>query len=262
MNFEKLLHDLNIPQPLLDALLSEASALGAYDAQICALSRPETAEKAHEALDRLLEGDSVRMLACHLSAAALVYNSYREKGIPEEIYYATMGCFSRFLGETVKRTGKLEFDRAFWTWRQASGLLYRVGELEFELLPSLPGISLHIPSDSRITPENVSASLKAGREFMTRYFPETAAWPMGCESWLLSPELGKLLKQDSNILAFQRRFRILKTEDHEDCLEWLFAAAEDTPYADLPERTSLQRSVKAHLLSGGKIGGALGVLEE
>ncbi len=262
MTYEKLLHDLKIPQPLLDSLLRRGKELGAYDGLIHALSRPETAEKAHEELDRLLEGDSLSMHACHLHASALVYDAYLEKGISEEVYYATMGCFCRFLGETVKRTGKLEFDRAFWTWRQASGLLYRVGELEYELLPSLPGISLHIPSDSHITPENVSASLKAGREFMTQFFPETTAWPMGCESWLLSPELGKLLKEGSNILAFQRRFRILKTHDHEDCLEWLFGVSEETPYADLPERTSLQRSVKAHLLSGGKIGGALGVLAE
>ena len=47
-----------------------------------------------------------------------------------------------------------------------------------------------------------------------------------------------------------------------DCLEWLFRVPGNTPLECLPETTSLQREVKKHLLSGGKIGTAVGVLKE
>ncbi len=260
MAYYRLLQELNIPQVMLPALLTCEHTLEGYMDKIHDLTDPKTAENAFLELAGLLEKDSMTMLACYMKSAELTREKYREMGISDEIFLATMGCFSRFLGETLRRTGHLEFDRSFWTWRQVSMRLFRIGELEFEIMPKEKVISLHIPSDSRITPENVTRSLHMGREFLKKFYPFTRFWPMGCESWLLSPQLGKLLKKDSNIRSFQQRFWILKREDHEDCLEWLFAVPDGTPYEELPEKTSLQRSVKAHLLSGGKIGGAMGLL--
>jgi len=42
---------------------------------------------------------------------------------------------------------------------------------------------------------------------------------------------------------------------------FLFWTSEETPIADLPENTSLQRAVKAHLQAGGSIGSASGLLK-
>ena len=107
----------------------------------------------------------------------------------------------------------------------------------------------------------MDASLAAARELLAKVYPDYAGAEYVCDSWLLSPELGKLLPAGSNIASFQNRFRITKVEpDARDYLGWLFRVKEDTPAEDLPETTSLQRSVKKLVLSGGSIGVAWGVM--
>lgn len=71
-----------------------------------------------------------------------------------------MKCFSRFVLENYKWTGKWSFDRDFWVLRQLSLSLFRIGELEFEtcsiddnIAKKINGnknekvIYVHIPSD-------------------------------------------------------------------------------------------------------------------
>lgn len=84
---------------------------------------------------------------------------------------------------------------------------------------------------------------------------------MECESWLLSPALVCLLPEGSNILKFQQSFDLLsQNPEPMDVLEWVFRLTEGqqktTPLERLPEETSLQRSMKAFLLHGGKVGTA------
>lgn len=85
---------------------------------------------------------------------------------------------------------------------------------------------------------------------------------MVCNSWLLSPELGMMLLETSNINNFQKRFEIIKEniEDRE-YIEWLFEKLETTEYTKLPEHTSLQKKVKKLLIDGGNIGTAFGVMK-
>ncbi len=228
-----------------------------------AMTDPDMAERAYQNLrERLGDGD-MGMLACQLSAAVRTYARYRDMGIPDSIYYATMACFSRFLKETKAMTGVWQYDRAFWSYRQTSMVIYRIGELEYELCREPKRISVHIPSDAKFTPEHVDTSLMEAKLFLKRFHPEYQDVPYLCDSWLLSPELGKLLPETSNILQFQRRFRIQAVEvQGREFIQWLFAAGGDVPVETLPEDTSLRRSVKALLLRGGNIGAARGILKE
>ena len=74
-----------------------------------------------EALDktRSLLGedlDGVKILSCMLNESLhTTYEMYKEKEIPDEIFFDTMKCFTRFIDETYKMTGKLCFDRYWWT---------------------------------------------------------------------------------------------------------------------------------------------------
>lgn len=219
-------------------------------------------DTAHEAYLRLcsqLGDDSTGMLACYLEAARRVYDRYQEKGIPDDIFFATMACFSRFLDETYRRTGKWTFDRGFWTWRQVSMRLFRVGMMEYELCPESKTIALHLPTNGNLRPQEIDQTLEQAAAFIRRYYPEYDGCPYTAESWLLSPELKKLLPENSNILAFQRRFQIDEIyPDDRDYMQWLFEAEEDVPVAQLKENTSLQRKAKAYLLAGGKLGAAGG----
>lgn len=263
MKFTKLLQELAIAPEMKEALESRRDTIRGYSSLAEGLADPATALDSYKELVKCLgEEDDRGMLACQLWTAAQVRSRYLAKGIDDRIFLDTMKCFPRFLGETLRRTGVYRFDRAWWTYRQLSMVLFRLGQLEYETLPDRKVISVHIPSDALLSPELVDASLAQARDFFGTYFPEYAEYPMWCESWLLSPELGKLLPEHSRILAFQRRFRIGKVEeDAPDHFEWLFATSDTTPLSDLREDTSLQRSVKKHLLAGGKIGTAQGVME-
>lgn len=72
--------------------------------------------KMSEALEELQailgeDTDNIKILACMLQSSADVYNIYKMKEISDEIYFATMKCYTRFIDETYKITGKLYFDR-------------------------------------------------------------------------------------------------------------------------------------------------------
>ena len=263
MEFTKLLQELAIATEMAEALEARRDTVRQYCALALGLTDPSTALSSYKELVASLgEEDDQGMLACQLWAATKVRGLYRDKGIDDGIFLDTMKCFPRFLGETLRRTGAYRYDRAWWSYRQLSMVLFRLGQLEYEILSEHKVISVHIPSDSLLEPELVDASVEQARAFFKTYYPECAEYPMWCESWLLSPELKKLLPENSRILSFQQRFRIEKViEDAPDHFEWLFATSADTPLSQLRENTSLQRSAKGHLLAGGKIGVAEGFLE-
>lgn len=220
-----------------------------------------TAAAAYAGLREILGEDDMAMLTCQLRAAVLAYTGYQALGISEKVYVDTMACFTRFLEETRYMTGEYRYDRAYWSYRQVSISLFRIGQLEFELRRDRGSIAVHIPSDAVLSDSEVDASVRQAGEFLKEHFPECVSFPFTCHSWLLSPELGKLLPESSNIRRFQQRFRILEVQPEDrSFMQWLFAAPSGTPIEELPEDTSLRRNVKQLLLSGGMIGSALGVL--
>lgn len=223
----------------------------------------DTAAGAYEGLRRALgeDGDGMKMLCCQLECARRAWDMYRARRIPEEIYRDTMACFPRFLAESRRRYGRTLFDRGWWTYRQTSMSLFRVGALEYELRPREGAVAVHIPSDADFSREAVDASLDRADDFFRTYCPGYGYDTYTCNSWLLSPALVPFLSGTSHIRSFQERFDILR-EDRGDreFLEWLFCVPPDTPAAELPAATSLQKGVRDLLLHGGAVGSAYGVL--
>lgn len=204
--------------------------------------------------------DNIKILSCELKASSNIYDFYKIKGIPDEIYIETMKCYTRFIKETYQMTGKLYYDRFWWTTRQAGGHLFRIGALEYEITPNNI-IEIHIPSDSDFSPSSVDESIKSSIDFFKKYFPELKIKEYQCHSWLLDNNLQKMLKEDSNILSFQRRFEIIDEGEKDDSIiEWLFQT-KSHDYTNLKEDTYLQRNVKKYLLSGGVIKSSSGRLK-
>ena len=257
-------------QPQLVELLEHMSVdfdWQTYTPYIRGMQQTDTAWQSYCALRALLleEGDlgNYKALLCQLEAARQTESFYWMMEIPREIYWDTMKCFTRFCGECLEKTGSLHFDRGWWTWRQLSLQLFRIGALEYELRDrdGQKTVALHIPSDADLRPEAVEESLRRARKFMWDFFPDYCRVPFTCRSWLLSPTLTQFLDEDSNILAFQKRFTVTQTEDGEEYIEWLFRRPFDTPAEELPESTRLQRRVKAWLLETDEsIGAGYGVL--
>ena len=222
--------------------------------------------EARKALQALLgeDSDNIKILACMLKASADVYEIYKEKGIGDDIYFATMRCYTRFIDETYKMTGRLYFDRYWWTSRQAGCHLFRLGELEYEMKP-IDGektIEIHIPSDADLSPSAVNSSLESAKRFFAAHYPELSNAEYRCHSWLMDRQLRKMLGDGSNIRRFQDRFDIYdEGEADTEFIEWLYNTR-STDYSALPENTSLQRNVKKHLLSGGVIRNSYGRLKK
>ena len=196
---------------------------------------------------------------------------YAARGVPDDVYLATMGCFSRFLNETHRWTGRWQFDRGFWVWRQLCGRLLRLGTLEFEALPlpaelagplgaaaGAPALSVHIPGDAMCMPETLHASYARRADFFAR----DGALPLTyCRTWLLSPRVKELLPPGSGIRNFMEDYTLADWDpDDNSGRLWLFGAP-GIPDAALPERTSLQRGAKELLLQGKPLGSGLGLLK-
>lgn len=222
-------------------------------------------EKWEESLDAIRkqlgeDPQGIKMLTCQLICALQTREHYRKVGISDRIFLDTMDCYPRFVKEHMASFGCYGFDREWWTVRQLTGVLFRVGLLEFELREK--DVSIHIPTGAHLEPDEVTASLAAGREMIAVHFPKWKDFPRVCHSWLLSPTMQELLPQDAKILQFQRRFAVTLTgNDDKDFLQWAFKR-KDIPYDQLPEDTSLQRKLKAKLLRGEPFLDARGILIE
>lgn len=205
----------------------------------------------------------IKILSCMLKAAVDIYDYYKSQEISDDIYIATMKCFTRFIDECYKMTGEYAFDREWWTARQVGGHLFRIGELEYEKkhINGKPVIGIHIPSDADFSREVCDSSLNSAFNFFAKFFPEYKDCEYRCHSWLLAPELKNMLSPNSNILSFQNRFTVIDNgEPDTEFIGWLYNT-KSTDYVKLPENTSLQRNMKKYLLSGGTIGNALGILK-
>ncbi len=154
--------------------------------------------------------------------------------------------------------------------RIIDGRIVRLGCLEFEVkgvdktidseeIYLLKGrsliINIHIPEQEHLELSNCTASLKQAAAYFHPIPPI-----FYCDSWLMAPVLQKLLPADSRIVQFQKLFTILETDaENRQMEERIFDDIMDDPN-DYEEMTSLQRSAKAHLVNGGKLGTGIGIL--
>lgn len=233
------------------------------DAELRMLLRPDTFEAGTNALRERLgpDEDGAKILSAMLEAATMSAKEYAARGISPKIYFDTMACFARFVEERFEGYGDCVFDRWWWTGRQTSLKLFRLGALEYEMCEEAGReVSMHIPSHADLSAEAVDASLAEARAFFARYFPAYDGVPYTCSSWMMDPALRSLLSASSRILAFQARFDVVSTWPSED-YKFFIGKRSDLAPAEFPEGTSLQRAVKRHILSGGKLGAGRGVLK-
>ena len=245
--------ELSIPGPAAEACLAQAASAQAapllrHIPALLDASRAEAAMRELQAKCAPLCPNGLLELAVLLSAALEARKHYAARGVPDDVYLATMGCFSRFLNETHRWTGRWQFDRGFWVWRQLCGRLLRLGTLEFEALP---------------LPAELAGPLgaAAGAPALSVHIPGDAMCMTYCRTWLLSPRGKELLPPGSGICNFMEDYTLADWDpDDNSGRLWLFGAP-GIPDAALPERTSLQRGAKELLLQGKPLGSGLGLLK-
>lgn len=273
---ESLCENIGMPTGATELILSLFSQMNSEDYQEIwtGLFDPETAEQAIRTLQALHpEPDGMRKVTILLLACLRSYELYQEKGIADSIFYATMGFFSRCVKEGKQWDGQWTFDRSFWGWRQLNLIIFRLGELEYEMRPvsednaKLYGLtanqmelSLHIPSDADLSDEKLQESFKFADEFFQKYFQLKTPLPMTCGTWLLSPHLLELLPPTSGIARFQSLFDIRKIDpDNPSYKLWVFGREKEPE--NFAETTSLQRKIKAYILDGNSVGVGYGIVK-
>lgn len=194
---------------------------------------------------------------------------HRHRGIPDDIAWDTLaGLGGHVIG--YRRTHEVGgMDGQDWLTLHFRGGIYRLGRLMFNrgqldhLAPAVratglpydersPALGVHIPPGGGLTPEVCDASFQQAREFFATHFPEEDYRLARCGSWLLDNQLADYLPAGSNIVRFQRRFRLAEHWHDGDRDAWgaAFDAPAGTPLSELPRQTRLQRAVLDHLASG------------
>lgn len=223
-------------------------------------------------------------LYCALLHAADTYPFYKEKGIPYTVYCDTMEDIARRAVLYRKQNGEygLTMDDAIWLRHHLGGKLFRLGQLQFQLFSMFPYpvleeggymhfaenaktllpegtplLNIHIPAKSILTPDECDRSFIQAKEFFSRFFPEHHAKAFFCFSWLLYPDMRRLLPDTSNIVQFAERFSIIgKSSDQSEALRRIYGKR-FRKNADYPCGTALQ---KAALHRKNCLGVACGII--
>lgn len=127
-------------------------------------------------------------------------------------------------------------------------------------------IELHIPGGRPLNIVEVKQSIKNAPKYIYPYFKLDYSKELEFYviSWLFSPELKYFLKEDSNILHFQKLFNII--EYHENLKDFMLFVfnTHDIPkdLSILECNTSLQSNIKSYLLDGNKLHIGTAILKE
>lgn len=197
---------------------------------------------------------------------------YRERGITESVARATLADIGRHVA--ISRTTIGHFSLETWKWltEQASGTLFQLGRLHFQLTPGpadTPDLRLgetvlgvHIPESGPLRPEMVQDSLDCAVRFFGAHFPEHPLRFAHCHSWLLDPYLAQELPADSNIIAFANRFkRFGKLFDAPgDAVYFTFRTRDMANLSRLPRESRLQKVVLERIDAGSSWQAAQGYL--
>jgi hypothetical protein len=198
-----------------------------------------------------------------LAALADVRRFHARRGIPDDISWATLADLGRNLKRDRLLLGDGGLRTSGWLTLHFRGSLYQLGRLQFNRMrvravhvadafeEGESAVGMHIPESGPLTPQACDDSLASTRPFFARHFPESRTRFAICTSWLLDPQLAEYLAPDSSIIRFQRRFELVGEgwDGDADVLRFVFHRIAPR-IDDLPERTTLERAIVAHLRKG------------
>jgi hypothetical protein len=202
---------------------------------------------------------------------------HAKRNVPERVSWDTFADLGRHVAIERTVTGATGVDEPWWITLHLRGILYEIGRLQYSVFrighgPEHPepwyddkeaavlgpgfrtgddALGIHIPAGAPLTPESCAASYREARAVLDACFPVTTRRIATCSSWLLDDQLREHLLPGSNILEFQRPFRLVPgfVDGDANVRTFVFRSA-DTPLAELPQETRMQRAVVAHLRAG------------
>lgn len=242
------------------------------------LSDPELCAKGKAEAERIIEAKTyVQVEPGLVQVAAAAYLAdhtlalHESLGIPHEITVATLKDVNNWIHNYKLVNGTLGLKNLGWLTNHALGNLFRLGRLQFvhaKAHPVVPFgeyvIEVHIPQGEPLDIDACLASFEKAKAFFAKLYPEKPASHFVCGSWLLSPDIPNIADESSNICRFMRLWTQLPHDGDKgrQAMERVFGFDFDPAnIASAPEKTSLQRKLKAHILSGGMVESSFGCIE-
>ncbi|MBR4203974.1 MAG: DUF5596 domain-containing protein [Clostridia bacterium] len=260
--------------------LAAAAPVACRIAQSCPERLQEIAEDFHRTepihalADELGAERDLTMLAVGLLLGLRAHALYRDRGMDDEVYYASMRELTVWSKTCMRERGHVGFYEWNWFINFLDASIVRLGRLEFHEVPFRRGaiwtkagvtvkggdkvINIHIPEDGPLDPDAVTDALRRAY----RYFGRSGSAVFVCDSWLLWRGNYDFLPQTSRIRAFMDRFDIIFSEDVKNSHDlWrVFGHRDSYDPASLPRDTGLRRTMADHLAkTGGVMGSGYGV---
>ncbi len=179
----------------------------------------------------------------------------------------------------VPDTWRSRFDADGAGWRGApvgaAGTIARATldlprtEWDLAALRGDPALAVHIPAtgpfNGPLAPEACAESLRRAIPFFERHLPETRPRLLTCASWMLDPQLARFLAPETNLVRFQRFFRLVPVPGADDrqTLERVFGGPVPD-WTKAPRDTSLRRIIADRAAAGQRwrTGGGLMLPED
>ena len=179
------------------------------------------------------EGDKNLLYYLYFCEALKV--RYEKSGIGEDILIDTLRDIVRWCVTWSDIKGKLFLGELFWLKRHLTFRLFKVGRLQYcfgeaECDEKNEGLKkgdnileVHIPATGPMREDDCKASVLAAKVFFANYFPDYSYRFFTCHSWLLDRTLEQFLDDDSNIIKFQRMFKIIRDDNSNEIFRYLFS---------------------------------------
>ena len=226
-------------------------------------------------LENVVFGEDFRLnLLIALYKCENISQRYSNEGIPERVLLDTLKDVVIWSDTFYNYSGYLGLEETHWLVRHFDFKIFRLGRLQFEFGKSectdqevgvTEGenvLNIHIPKGNSLTEERCDASFALANEFFAKFFPDYKYNFYVCYSWLLDKTLNRFLPEESNIIKFGNRFKILKEEELEAAIRFTFGwkmTKEKLYNAEC--RSGLEKCIKDYVLNGGTFYESYGIIK-
>lgn len=259
---ETVMATLGFARPAIEQALSADKALFPEMETLPSLPSFRALEEWVPSAARRLGLDvDLAWLAVMIRLSLHAAKEYRRQNIGDKTYWDTMADILVWQRNHLQKTGRIGLSEQAWLYKHISLAVFRLGRLQFEpffLNDPLAGkyngaavLSVHIPQGEPLDIAACEASLAQAADYWKRSFA-----CFFCESWLLDPQLSKVLPPSSNIILFQSKFTVFRVDqDDSQMRERVFDMA---PVQGA--ETSLQRRIREALAQGLTFGMGHGII--
>ncbi|WP_409345612.1 acyltransferase domain-containing protein [Paenibacillus sp. MBLB4367] len=131
-------------------------------------------------------------------------------------------------------------------------------EWELVLQEGDPVLDVHIPAAGKMSHDLCRESYRQAVSFAAEFIPGAPIKAIMCSSWLLSPQLGRILPPSSNIVTFMKDYFLTPVlSDDVQTFDRVFGAKPDD-LSQAPRDTTLRRTVLDYVMAGHAIHGGAG----